>query len=123
MENRESENMSLSELGRSEDVQMPVEANSSDDFYNLPADPRQRSRKWSVLSLLMSVLSVLLCSFYYVSLPMAFVGIGLALISRRTLGFFDGIALSGIIIGISGAVFGVFSMILNLSGLSAVLFG
>ena len=123
MENRDRENMRLAEIGRDGDGQQLSEVSSSDDFYTLPADPRRRSRIWSVLSLLSSVLSVLLCSFYYVSLPLALLGIVFSLISRRTRGFFDGIAVGGLIVGISGAVFGIFSMILNLSGLSAVLFG
>ena len=80
-----------------------------------------RSRVWSVISLVAAIISVLLfvvCIFYWVSiLPIVSTVMGVAailfsLLSRRNLGYFDGVAIAGIIIGAMGTVFGASSYIL-----------
>lgn len=86
------------------------------EYYDLPDSPDARRRGWSVISLFAAVLSVLLCPFYYVSLVFAAVAIVGAVISRRTLGYFDGLSVAGLLVGLVGAVFGVFSLIIDVTG-------
>jgi len=86
------------------------------EYYELPDEPQKRNRLWSVISIAAAVLSVILCSFYYVSLPLAAVAIVGALISRRMLGYFDGLSLAGLFVGLVGIVFGAFSLIVDVTG-------
>ena len=86
------------------------------EYYDLPISPNKRRRVWSVISLFAGILSVLLCSVYYVGLAFALVAIVGAVISRKTLGYFDGISVGGLLVGIVGVVFGAFSLAIDVSG-------
>lgn len=96
----------------------PKEKSPLDDneYYELPDSPEKRNRLWSVISLAASILSVVLCPFYYVSLVFAAIAIVGAVISRRTLGYFDGLSVAGLLLGLVGVVFGSFSLIIDVSG-------
>ena len=83
----------------------------ADEYYALPTTPRSRSLIWSVVSFVLSVLSLALCPFYYVSLVFAVASIVASLISRKNLGFFERYAIIGLILGIMGIVFGISSAI------------
>ncbi len=89
----------------------------SDEYYDLPPAIRSRTRLWSVISLVLAVLSVLLCPVYYVSLVFSILAVGASLFSRRTLGFFDSLAVIGLIVAIFGFVFGISVMVADLIGL------
>ena len=93
-----------------------------EEFYELPESIAKRNRIWSVLSLLSAILSVLLCPFYYVSLPLAALAIIFAVIMRRSLGFFEQMSVIGLIIGIAGIVFSACSLTLHLTGLWDMIF-
>lgn len=90
---------------------------STEEYYELPPAIRSRNLIWSVISLVAGILSILLCPFYYVSLVLALVSIGGALLSRRNFGFFDNYAVVGLIFGIMGVVCGLFSMCARLLGI------
>ena len=62
-------------------------------------------RTFSVLSLILSVLSVFLFVIPWIGIILGFVGVGLSLISRKKLEYFDGLSLAGLIVGIFGIVF------------------
>ena len=89
----------------------------ADEYYELPPTLRSRSMIWSVISLVASVLSILLCPFYYVSLCFAITSVGSSLLSRRNLGFFDKYSIMGLILGIMGFVLGIFSLVVNILGI------
>lgn len=86
------------------------------EYYDLPSAPEKRSRLWSVLSLGCAVLAVVLCAFYYVALPFAVAAIVFAVISRRTLGYFDGLSVTGLILGVVGIVFSSFTLVVDVTG-------
>ena len=86
------------------------------EYYDLPSAPEKRSRLWSVLSLGCAVLSILLCALYYVALPFAVAAIVFSVISRRTLGYFDGLSVGGLILGVVGIVFSSFALVVDLTG-------
>ncbi len=99
-----------------EEVEEKKDEVRDEEYYELPTSLKARTRVWSVVSVLLGIISVLLCPFYYVSLPIAVAAIITAVVSQRLLGYFDGLAVGGLIIGIVGAVFGVFSLVINLTG-------
>ncbi len=75
--------------------------------YKTVMDGVPRSRGWSVASLVIGILSVLCCCVVYGGLVMGLLAIVFAVISRRNLGYFDGMAIAGLVVGIIGTVFGV----------------
>lgn len=89
----------------------------SEEYYELPPAIRSRTLIWSVASLVLGILSLLLCPFYYVSLVLAALAVGCTVVSRKNLGFFDKLAVLGIILGIMGFVFGIFSLTADMIGL------
>ena len=97
--------------------------NEAEERYELPEGSGSRSMIWSVVSLLSAVISVILCTVYFVALPLAVLSVLAALVSRRNLGYFDKMSLFGIVIGIFGFVFGAFSMVLDLTGILDMLIG
>ncbi len=90
------------------------EDKENEDFYTLKSS--KPSLIWSVISLGCAVLSILLCPFYAVSMILGAAAILCAVISSRTLGFFNKMALVGLIAGIFGFIFGSFAMVLELTG-------
>ena len=92
----------------------------SEEYYELPLAIKSRNRIWSIISLSLGVLSIILCPFYYASLGLAVVSLLASLISRRNLGFFDKCSVMGLILGIVGFVCGVFMLIASVIGLFAI---
>lgn len=78
--------------------------------YKTVMDGVPRSRGWSVASLVIGILSVLCCCITYGGLIMGVLAIVFAVISRRNLGYFDGMAIAGLVLGIIGTVFGVMTV-------------
>ena len=97
---------------REEELEPEVENDeSSDEYYELPLALKSRSLIWSAISFVAGVLSLAICTFYYVSLVFAVVSIVSSLISRKNLGFFERYSIIGLILGIMGIVFGISSAI------------
>ena len=92
----------------------------SEEYYELPLAIKSRNRIWSIISLALGVLSIILCPFYYASLGLAVVSLLASLISRRNLGFFDKCSVMGLILGIVGFVCGVFMLIASVIGVFAI---
>lgn len=88
-----------------------AEDESSEEYYALPLALKSRSLIWSAISFVAGVLSLAICTFYYVSLVFAVVSIVSSLISRKNLGFFERYSIIGLILGIMGIVFGISSAI------------
>ena len=53
------------------------------------------------------ILSVICCVTGYASIALGVVAIVLAILARRNLGYFDGMAVTGLILGIIGFVLGI----------------
>ena len=69
-------------------------------------DKKQR-RTWSLVSLVLACLSVILTYFSWVGLILGLLSVGAAVISRVNLGYFDKLSLAALIIAIFGVVFAV----------------
>ena len=87
------------------------------EYYDLPDSPEARRRGWSVISFFSGIMSVLLCPIYIAGFAFAVMSIVGAIVSRKKLGFFDTLALVGMLIGIVGTVFCAFSLVVNLTGI------
>ena len=94
------------------DSEEKKEASEADYAYKTVMDGKRKSRSWSVASFTVSVASLICCCFVsWVGVVLSTLAITFAIISRKNIGYFDGLSLAGLIIGIFGAVFGVASII------------
>ena len=110
---------SLSEI--KEDVQLQQFSAQEEEVYALPESPKNRSMLWSILALASGILSILVAQVWVLSIILAIISIGLSVFARLRLGFFDKIAIFGLITAIVGTVFGVFSAIVQISGVFGAL--
>jgi hypothetical protein len=74
-------------------------------------EDKQKNRIWSVGSLVIGIMSVLCCCLEWPGLIFGVLAIVFAILSRKNLGYFDGLAIAGVILGIFGTVFSVFMII------------
>ena len=75
-----------------------------------------KKRGWSVAALVLSIVSIVCCCLPVVSIVLGALSILFAIISRINLGYFDGLSVAGLVVGIFGLVMGIFTMI----GLSSI---
>ena len=80
-------------------------SNGYQEPYKAVIEPRGRSKAWSVAALILSIASIICCCFSWVGLVAGVLGIVFAVISRRSLGYFDGLSVAAIIVSIFGIVF------------------
>ena len=66
-----------------------------------------KKRTFSVVSLIISVISIFLFVFPPVAIALGVTGVVFSLLSRKNLGYFDGFSIAGLIVGIFGIVFGI----------------
>lgn len=86
--------------------------NSQDEVY-LPAGGRKATRAWSVAALVLSILSLLCCCFNWLGLGLGILAIVFSVVSRKSLGYFDGMAVAALVVGIIGTVFGLSLVIMT----------
>lgn len=83
------------------------ETKDSEYAYKTVMDGKQASRIWSLISLIMAVLSVCLCFIPWAGLVLGLLAVVFSVVSRNNLGYFDNLGLVGLIVGIFGVVFGI----------------
>ncbi|MBQ9070535.1 MAG: DUF4190 domain-containing protein [Clostridia bacterium] len=81
------------------------EGEKEDRYYEI-FDKSKKTMGWSVASLVLGIVSVLCCCLGWVGLLMGALAIVFAVVSRVSLGYFDGMSIAGLILGIFGVVFG-----------------
>ena len=91
----------------------------AEEYYPLPSAIKSRTLKWAVISLIAGILSILLSPFSYVGIALAFVAVGMTLISRKNLGYFERYSTLGLVTAIVGVVCSVFVIIAKSLGLFA----
>ena len=62
---------------------------------------------WSVASMVTGILSVVCCCFGWTGIIFGIAAIVLSVVSRKSLGYFDGMSIAGLVVGIFGLVFGI----------------
>ena len=80
-------------------------------IYKTIIEKKENRRTWSVVSLALGILSVLSLFVSWLSLGFGILALGAGLLSRKHLGYFDKLSVSGIIVGIFGCVFAIAVMI------------
>ncbi|MBO5907551.1 MAG: hypothetical protein J6Q85_05330 [Clostridia bacterium] len=70
-----------------------------------PASAVRKTRAWSVAALVLSIISILCCCVYWLGLFAGVFAVVCAIVSRRVLGYFDGLSVAAIIVSIFGIVF------------------
>ncbi len=75
---------------------------------------RPRTMIYSILSLVLGIAScVLCCCGGWVSAGVGALGIVFSIVARRHLGYFDGMSVAGLVLGICGTLFGVAAVVLG----------
>ena len=78
---------------------------------------KKKTKAFSIVSMITGILSILCCCVVWEGLPLGIIAIVFAAISRKKLGYFDGMAVAGLVLGIFGAVIGTVIFILSLTPL------
>ena len=81
--------------------------NEEEYTYKKVIKEKKNSRIFSVASLALGILSLVFCFLPILGIILALSSIIFSLISRGSLGYFDKIAIIGLVVGIFGAVFGL----------------
>ena len=76
-------------------------------FRTVMRNGKPKTMGWSVASLVLGIISVVCCCFGYASLILGVLAIVFSVLSRKALGYFDGLSIAGLILGIFGLVFGL----------------
>ena len=87
--------------------------NNEEFLFKTVMEGKEKSRVWSVASIAMAIAALLCSMFIYPAIVLGALAIIFALFSRKNIGYFDGLALAGLIIGIAGVVFGVGGFLLS----------
>ena len=86
---------------------------NSEYSYKVMMDGLQKSRAWSVAAIAVAIVSVVCCCLPWFGLVSGILAVVFSVVSRKTIGYFDNLAIAGLIVGIFGIVFGVSNMVLN----------
>lgn len=72
---------------------------------------KPKTKAFSVAAMILGIVSVVACCSGWASLLLGIGAVVFAILARKTLGYFDGMAIAGLILGIFGLVFGFFMII------------
>ncbi len=75
--------------------------------YKNVIEDSKNSRIWSAVSVGIGALSIILCFIPIVGIIFGFASVAFSVISRRMIGYFENLAIGGLIVGIFGTVFGI----------------
>ena len=117
-ENEITEEKGLSPIGEEENRVPAFENPSRDEFtsYERKEEVRYedifdkskpKTLGWSVASMVLGILSLVCCCLPFGGLAFSVAAVVLSVVARKTLGYFDGMAIAGLILGIFGLVMGV----------------
>ncbi len=104
-ENKEEKALATPETYYHESESESNQDKKEDRYYEV-FEKSKKSRKWSFISLILGIISILLCGTGIVGIIVGIAAVVFAAVSRFSLGYFDKMAVAGIISGIFGIVFG-----------------
>ncbi len=81
-------------------------------YHNVNKRGKPKTLGWSLVSMIMGIVAVVCSCFGWAGLVLGLIAVGLAILARIQLGYFDGMAIAGLILGIFGLVFGGFMVII-----------
>ena len=91
-----------------------------DRYYEIFEKSKHKTRSWSVVALALAAVSVFCSWFGWIGLIFGICAIILSVVSRITLGYFDGVCICGLILGIFGVVFSGTMIIIDIVMASGV---
>lgn len=104
-----------------QDTPAPDDGFSGNDFWQEPPKPaaevppiafeEPKTKAYSIVALITGILGVLCCCTGWSSLLFGALGILFAILAKKHLGFYDGLALAGLILGIIACVLGASELI------------
>lgn len=68
---------------------------------------RPKTMGWSIVALVSGIISVICCCLGVTGIIFGAVAITASILSRKSLGYFDGLSIAGLVLGIFGVVFGI----------------
>lgn len=95
------------------DITTPPAA-GEDRYYEIFDKTKHKTRGFSVAAMTLGIISVLCCCFGWAGLVLGIAAIVFSVVSRVTLGYFDGMCIAGLILGIFGVVFGTSMVIMDI---------
>ena len=87
---------------------------SEERYYEYFDKDKPKSVGWSIVSLVLGVVSVCYGFIGWLGLIIGIVAIVFAVVSRVSLGYFNGMSVAGLILGIFGVVFGAAVLIVSI---------
>lgn len=78
-----------------------------------PSLSKPKTAAYSIVSLVLGIVGCLCCCSAYLSLIMGVGAVVFAIVARRHLGYFDGMAIGGLVTGIIGFVFGIAGVLMT----------
>ena len=86
----------------------PFEEKNDDYLFQMVTGRgRRKTYGWSLASMISGIFSVICCCTGYAGIIFGVLAIVFAIISRKNLGYFDGMAIAGLVLGIIGFVLGL----------------
>ena len=81
---------------------------NGDDYLFRTVNPngRRKTYGWSVASLVCGIISVVCCCIGYGAVVLGILAVVFSILSRKNLGYFDGMAIAGLVLGIVGFILG-----------------
>ena len=103
-------------ISEEEDVETDdFQEKKSDERYNeIFSKSKHKTRLWSVISLALAIAALATCFLGLPGLILAVLAVVMSLVSRKALGYFDGISIGGFISGIFGTVFSAVKIIIQI---------
>lgn len=86
--------------------QNPFENGDDYLFRNVNPNGRRKTYGWSVASLVCGIISVVCCCIGYGAVVLGILAVVFSILSRKNLGYFDGMAIAGLVLGIVGFILG-----------------
>ncbi len=89
----------------------------TDNLYESVSPFRPRTLAWSLVSLVTGLISIFISFFGWAAITLGVIAVISAVVSRKTLGYFDKMSVGGLILGIFGAVAGIVVLVaISLAG-------
>ena len=79
--------------------------------YRTVMNPRPKTMAWSVVSLIFGIIATVCCCFGWSGMVLGVISVVAAVISRKKLGYFDGLSIAGLVLGIFGFCIGAVMLI------------
>ena len=114
MSDRFDENKEFDEVSNDNNNSQPGSGDEKEYAYKSVMRNKENSRTFSLVSLILSIISIVCCCTPWISLLLSVLAVVFAVFSRKNLGYFDGLSIAGLVVGIFGCVFAFMTLLSDL---------